>query len=72
MDKKYKNHMITSKDGGKKEKSLIGFNMPSFLKFFNVYFLHLHFKCYPKSPPYPPPYSPTHPLPILGPGIPLY
>jgi hypothetical protein len=36
------------------------------------YFLHLHFKCYPKSPPYPSPHSPTHPLPLLGPGIPLY
>ena len=31
------------------------------------YFLHLHFKCYPKSPLYPPPLpcSPTHPLPLL-------
>jgi hypothetical protein len=36
------------------------------------YFLHLHFQCYPKSPPYPPPNSPTHPLPLFGPGIPLY
>jgi hypothetical protein len=36
------------------------------------YFLHLHFQCYPKSPPTLPPHSPTHPLPILGPGVPLY
>jgi hypothetical protein len=37
------------------------------------HFLHLHFQCYPKSPPYPPrPQSPTHPLPLLGPGVPLY
>jgi hypothetical protein len=27
----------------------------------------------PKSPPYPPPpHSPTHPLPLLGSGVPLY
>ena len=36
------------------------------------YFLHLHFPCYPKSPPYPSPKSPTHPLPLPGPGVPLY
>jgi hypothetical protein len=36
------------------------------------YFLILHFKYYPKSPPYPLPNSPTHPLPLLGPGVPLY
>ena len=40
--------------------------------FFIGYFLHLHFQCYPKTPPYPPPHSPTHPLPLLGPGDPLY
>jgi hypothetical protein len=47
-----------------------------FLFFYNFlirYFLHLHFKCYPKSPPDPPtPNSPTHPLPFLGPGIAPY
>jgi hypothetical protein len=37
-----------------------------------MYFLILHFKCYPKSPPYPYPHSPTHPLPLLGSGVPLY
>jgi hypothetical protein len=31
------------------------------------YFLHLHFICYPKSPPYPSSHSLTHPLPLLGP-----
>jgi hypothetical protein len=36
------------------------------------HFPHLHFQCYPKSPPYPPPQSPTHPLPLFGPGVPLY
>jgi hypothetical protein len=44
-------------------------------QFFIRYFLHLHFKCYPKSPLYPsptPPCYPTHPLLLPGPGIPLY
>jgi hypothetical protein len=37
------------------------------------YFPYLHFKCYPKSSLYPPPpCSPTHPLPLFGPGVPLY
>jgi hypothetical protein len=36
------------------------------------YFPRLHFQCYPKSPPYPPPQAPTHPLPLFGPGVPLY
>ena len=39
--------------------------------FFIRYFLHLHFQCYPKSSPYPPLHSPTHPLPLLGSGISL-
>jgi hypothetical protein len=44
-----------------------------FLKnIFIRYFPHLHFQCYPKSPPYPPPHSPTRPLPLFGPGVPLY
>ena len=42
------------------------------------YLFHLHFQCYPKSPPPAspptplPPHSPTHPLPLLGPGVTLY
>ena len=36
------------------------------------YFPHLHFQCYPISPPYLPPHSPTHPLPLVGPGVPLF
>jgi hypothetical protein len=41
----------------------------SFLKYIFIrYFPHLHFQCYPKSPPYPP----MHPLPLFGPGVPLY
>jgi hypothetical protein len=27
-------------------------------------------QCHPKSSPYPPPHSSTHPLPLFGPGIP--
>jgi hypothetical protein len=44
------------------------------LFFFIRYFLHLHFKCYLESSlyPIPPTCSPTHPLALLGPGIPLY
>jgi hypothetical protein len=41
-------------------------------KYFIRYFPHLHFQCYPKSPPDPPSHSPTHPLPLFGPGVPLY
>jgi hypothetical protein len=41
--------------------------------FFFYYFPHLHFKCYPEIPLYPPPpCSSTHPLLLPGPGIPLY
>jgi hypothetical protein len=44
-----------------------------FFLFFKIrYFPHLHFQCYPKSPPYQPPQSPTYPLPLFGPGVPLY
>jgi hypothetical protein len=45
-----------------------------FLKYFLIrYFLHLHFQCYPKSPPLPSPPTPIPPpLTLLGPGIPLY
>jgi hypothetical protein len=46
--------------------------IPVFIYLFIIkYFLHLHFKCYPKSPLAPPP-SPTHPIPLLGPGVPPY
>jgi hypothetical protein len=50
------------------------FNIFFFKKIFIGYFPHLHFQCYPKSPPYPrpPPHSPTHPLPLLGHGFPMY
>jgi hypothetical protein len=42
-------------------------NILLFKNIFIRYFPHLHFQCYPKSPPYPhPPNSPTHPLPILA------
>jgi hypothetical protein len=44
----------------------------SFFFFLIRYFPRLHFQCYPKSPPYPPPQSPTHPLPLFDPGVPLY
>jgi hypothetical protein len=41
-----------------------------FFTFFLIrYFPHLHFQCYPKVPHTTPT---THPLPLLGPGIPLY
>jgi hypothetical protein len=49
--------------------------MYKFFKFYFIfirYFPRLHFQCYPKSPPYPPPQSTTHPLPHFGPGVPLY
>jgi hypothetical protein len=39
--------------------------------FFIRYFLHLHFKYYPEGPLYPPP-ALAPPLPLLGPGVPLY
>jgi hypothetical protein len=56
-----------------KEKALL-LKRNGLLSLFLIrYFLHLDFKCYPKSPPYrTPAHSPTHPLPLLGPGIPLY
>lgn len=48
-------------------------NLPAEIFFFLIrYFPRLHFQCYPKGPPYPPPQSPTHPLPLFGPGVPLY
>jgi hypothetical protein len=43
-----------------------------FKNIFIRHFSHLHFQCYPKSPPYPPRHSPTHPVPLFGPGVPLY
>jgi hypothetical protein len=50
------------------------YNSPlhSFL-FFIRYFLYIHLKCYIKVPyTLPTPCSPTHPLPLLGPDVPLY
>jgi hypothetical protein len=45
----------------------------SFFKYILIrYFPHLHFQCYPKSPPYPSPHSPKNSLALFGPGIPLY
>jgi hypothetical protein len=43
-----------------------------FLQMFIKYLIYLHFKCYPESPLYLLPCSPIHPLPLLGPGFPLY
>jgi hypothetical protein len=41
-----------------------------FFRFLKIrYFLYLHFKCYPKSPPDPHPHFSTHSLLLLGPGI---
>jgi hypothetical protein len=54
--------------------------LASFFIFLIGYFIYLNFKCYPLSlfplqnPLSPPsfPYTPTHPLPLPGPGILLY
>jgi hypothetical protein len=52
---------------------VVGLDVRVVILFFLIrYFPHLHFQCYPKGPPYPPPQSPTHPLPLFGPGVPLY
>ena len=40
------------------------------IQIFIRHFLYIHFKCYPYT--FPPACSPTHPLLLLGPGIPLY
>jgi hypothetical protein len=54
---------------GRKKKPVFT-NKVLFWVFFIRYFLHSHFKYYPKSPLYHPlPCSPTHSLPLLGPGI---
>jgi hypothetical protein len=42
-----------------------------FFPFFIRYLAYLHFQCYTKSPLYRP-NPPIHPLPLFGPGIPLY
>jgi hypothetical protein len=42
-------------------------NGPSHSFFLIRYFLHLHFQCYPKSPPYPPPPLPFPPTPTSWP-----
>jgi uncharacterized membrane protein len=40
----------------------------------DIFFIYIsNFKCYPKVPyKLPLPCSPTYPLPLLGPGVPLY
>jgi hypothetical protein len=40
----------------------------------DIFFIYIsNFKCYPKVPyALPLPCSSTHPLPLLGPGVPLY
>jgi hypothetical protein len=55
-------------------KACLFYNAGFFKIYFLIrYFLHLYFKCYPKSPLDPPSsHSPTHPLLLLGPGVPLY
>jgi hypothetical protein len=55
-----------------KKESLFFLFVFVFCFFLIRYFPHLHFQCYPKGPPYPPPQSPTHPLPLFGPGVLLY
>jgi hypothetical protein len=46
------------------------------LNFFKIFLLGIFLiyisNAIPKGPPYPPPHSPTYPLPLVGPGIPLY
>jgi hypothetical protein len=75
MERKVLNFIREQKPNKQKKKSRINKNFFSnFIYFLIKYFLHLHFKCYPKSPlyPSPPPCSPSHQLPVPGPGIPLY
>jgi hypothetical protein len=46
---------------------------PFFFQFFIRYLLHYILNAIPKVPyTLPTPSSPTHPLPLLGPGVPLY
>jgi hypothetical protein len=54
------------------ERTQVFFVFFLYLFIFIRYFPRLHFQCYPQSPPYPPPQSPTLPLPLFGPGVPLY
>jgi hypothetical protein len=44
-------------------------SLNSFLFLLGIFFIY-NSNVIPKVPPYPP--SPTHPLPLLGPGVPLY
>jgi hypothetical protein len=53
-------------------KCITAFYFILFILFLIRYFPHLHFQSYPKSAPYPSPQPPTHPLPLFGPGVPLY
>jgi hypothetical protein len=52
-------------------RSHVDFTEICFFNYYFIrYFLHLHFKCYPKSPLYSlSPCSPTYSFPLLGPGI---
>jgi hypothetical protein len=54
------------------QKTFLSFFVFFFLFFLIRYFPLLHFQCYPKGSPYPLPQSPTHPLTLFGPGVPLY
>jgi hypothetical protein len=54
-----------------KEREHLSFSFSFFLFFLIRYFPCLHFQCYPKGLPYPPSQSPTHPLPLFGPVVPL-
>jgi hypothetical protein len=65
-------HIHIGKQNTHTHKMKIHKSFFSFLMFFIRYFPHLHFQCYPESSPYPPPHSPTPPLPLFGPGVPLY
>jgi hypothetical protein len=44
----------TNKNNNNNNKNDVDIELISFLNFFIRYFLHLHFKCYPRSPLYTP------------------
>jgi hypothetical protein len=51
--------------------SYIAKGIQTFFILLGIFLVYI-FNAIPKVPPYPPPQSPTHPLPIFGPGVPLY
>jgi hypothetical protein len=56
------------KTSGQVAKKVLKNNATLFKNFFIIYFLHLHFKCYPESPLYPPPtLLPNPPTPASWP-----